>query len=775
MTDRNINHASRRAPTVETERWVSRLHQQLHRANHRVCLVLCGQQDWRQAWLNRLIAPHWQGLAIGLTPPTPSQPQPHPQAEPLSFRQLPQRLGQETDFAIFTAEAGIEADALGLVGGLIRGGGLCLISLPPQAEFFRQPNAAMARFLNTPLTPDEALNGFQIHLWHALQSHALWLTEDAPLPPLDALAQAPTASPLLALTRPSTETQATPDQAEAIQAIHSVAFGHRKRPLLLTADRGRGKSTTLGLACVSLLLAGKRHLTLTAARLAQIQKAFDAIDSAWPRLQAAGFERIEKRPGLVRLTLGAETAVIRFQAPDDLIHTPVDTELLLVDEAAHLPLPMVLALLESHSRTLLATTEQGYEGSGRGFRLKLAEHLTQHFPGWKRHRLTQPIRWAPQDPLEATLNRLLLCSEAETDAQNPAHNDTENPRSQRPQPAPVTDLCFEYQSPLALAQPQQRAERHALFQLLSQAHYQTRPNDLMQLLSLPNQQLWVARRADDPQPLGVLFAVQEGGLSHESAFSPGLAENDMATQATQTRQPAQPHRVHGHLFPQLLAHQRHQPEWLALTGWRIQRLAVADAWQRQGIGQRLVKAFIAAQSSSHHRADYIAVSFGVQPGLVQFWTRLGFQPMHLGLKRDAASGQPSAALCHPLSERAHPLAAEAQQSFQHAFAWNLTQPFQTLDTGLALSLLRAAPPTEPSPFPRGYLQQQPFESIAFALRQWTLTHLSQLPDDDTLPLWFRKAVQHQAWSDVVAASPHPSRKALEAHFKHWLQKTFNRL
>ncbi|MGE4500338.1 MAG: GNAT family N-acetyltransferase [Hydrogenovibrio sp.] len=709
---------SSNAPSNPAQIWADDLCTQLEQQRHRACLVLCGSADWHQAWLKRLIRPNWQGLFIGETSP-------HPQATPQNPKQLRHLLGQETDFALFDAEAGLEADALGIVGGLIRAGGLCLICLPPKADFLNHPNPALAAFLNYPLTPEDSLKGFQAHLWHQLHRHALWLEEnqiDPAWPNLHHLPSAPSTPPLN-----RDVTQPTADQAEALHAIQHVAFGHRKRPLLLTADRGRGKSTTLGLACVALLQAGKRRLTLSAARLPQVQTAFDTIENALPQLALSGFVLREKRPGLVIFDIDQDVAEIRFRAPDDLIRAPADTELLLVDEAAHLPLPMLFALLKSHSRTVLASTEHGYEGSGRGFRLKLTEHLDAHYPGWKRHTLTTPIRWADKDPLENTLNQLFLLDTA--------------PEKDITDPTLIRQVQIErIDHPAELAQPDNRADLQRLFQLLTQAHYQTRPNDLMQLLEIPNQQLWVARAQG--QIVAVLFAVGEGGLPNE----PGR-------------------RFQGHLFPQLLKRHTHHPDWLSLRGWRIQRLAVWPSVQRLGLGRQLTAHFIEANQAE---ADTLSVSFSADAGLIRFWTSLDFQPLHLGLKRDQASGQHSAALCYPLTEKAARLTQQAQQQFQSEFAWNLTQPFQHLESDLALAILRGQPPALPSHFPNGYLQDQPFESVAFALRQWTLGQLTQLEDSDTLALWLRKVVQHQAWSDVVAASPFPHRKALEAHFKNWL-------
>ena len=73
------------------------------------------------------------------------------------------------------------------------------------------------------------------------------------------------------------------------------------------------------------------------------------------------------------------------------------------------------ALLERSNRTVFANTEQGYEGSGRGFRLRFEAMLAGTMPQFRRARLEQPVRWAPADPLEALVNRALVL-DADIDA-----------------------------------------------------------------------------------------------------------------------------------------------------------------------------------------------------------------------------------------------------------------------------------------------------------------------------------------------------------------------
>ena len=723
--------------TFTTQNWSTLLHQQLQRHHHRACVVLCGESLWRWQQLQDLIPTGQHGLIVG-EPDIDSQLAKLPQASSIGVKSLKHQLGQETDFAIFDAELGLDADALGIVIGMIRAGGCCYLCLPPKAEFLAQPNPAMRPYLNAPLTLDDTLKGFQSYLWQRLQEDALWLFPDQPLPALNHWVNA---TPLPKAALP------THDQQQAIDAIHHLAFGHRKRPVVLTADRGRGKSYTLGLACLRLLAEGKQHITLTAARRSQLESAFQAMEADMQAGLYPHLSLVEKRPypkgttSLVFFGLNEQRLTVQFQAPDALLAapSPLATDVLMIDEAAHLPLPMLQALLNKHPRVLLSTTQQGYEGSGRGFNLKLTDYLNQHFANWKAISLKQPIRWNLDDPLETTLSQLLGFQALSDECAS----DTESLKKMTPSP----QRSFTSIDPLALLHhPEGQTTFFTLFQLLSQAHYQTRPNDLMQLLEVPNQQLWMAKAGQ--QLIGVLRALTEGALPLSKA--------------------AQRHQ--GHLFPQLLAKNSHQPLWLGLKTLRIQRLAVDPLWQNQGIGNELLAQFKQAQQADP-TLDALTTSFGASPGLVKFWGKAGFVPVHLGIQKDKASGLHSIAMIAPLSSTAQALTE--QSHFANQFAWQLTEGFQHLETELVYELLMIMRSAETesidAPFPQGYLDGQPFEAVSWALREWTLANPSVLKHPGpSCPLgmgdfWCQKVLQNHAWSSF----PMP-RKTLENQFKYAL-------
>ena len=138
--------------------------------------------------------------------------------------------------------------------------------------------------------------------------------------------------------------------------------GHRKRPLVLTADRGRGKSSTLGIAAAQLLV--ERHgldIIVTAPSVKAIEPVFSHAIQRLEVIEVVNATHIRHQGGS-----------LRFVAPDDLLKSKPDCDLLLVDEAAAIPIPMLKSMVGIYHRMVFSTTVHGYEGSGRGFGIKLS-------------------------------------------------------------------------------------------------------------------------------------------------------------------------------------------------------------------------------------------------------------------------------------------------------------------------------------------------------------------------------------------------------------------
>ena len=101
---------------------------------------------------------------------------------------------------------------------------------------------------------------------------------------------------------------------------------------------------------------------------------------------------------------------LSFQDVDALAYGQATFDVIMIDEAAQIPVPVLQRIVRRHSGThfIFATTTRGYEGSGRGFTLRFVEWLRNLDPTLHEEDLTEPIRWSSCDPLERMVYDALL-------------------------------------------------------------------------------------------------------------------------------------------------------------------------------------------------------------------------------------------------------------------------------------------------------------------------------------------------------------------------------
>lgn len=87
-------------------------------------------------------------------------------------------------------------------------------------------------------------------------------------------------------------------------------------------------------------------------------------------------------------------ANMHYVAPDQLLNEQPQCDLLLIDEAAAIPVPILIKILHLYPRVVFSSTMIGYEGNGRGYILKFTRYLKTHFKNMRSISLEQPIRFA---------------------------------------------------------------------------------------------------------------------------------------------------------------------------------------------------------------------------------------------------------------------------------------------------------------------------------------------------------------------------------------------
>jgi len=495
----------------------------------------------------------------------------------------------------------------------------------------------------------------------------------------------------LELTIPQQQSYKTGDQCNAVDKIIHVVKGHRRRPLVITADRGRGKSAALGIAAAKLFNKGYNNIIICAPSKKTAAIIFKHALADNPKCKLA------------------------FYSPDELQHKKPKADLVLIDEAAAIPVPLLSRFLEHYSRIVFATTQHGYEGSGRGFAINFKKVLDNLSPQWLSCKLSTPIRWGVNDTLENfVFESLLLNSE-------PALFD----KSEQDMLEPVNCKIVELDK-TELIKNLTGTSLSEIFGLLVSAHYQTKPSDLMHMLDDDLISIHITQYKN--KTIAVALLVQEGGI--EPQIAKDIFEG--------TR------RLQGHLVAQSLAANVGIENAPCLRGERVIRIAVHPDFQQQGFGSILLKSLI--QKS---KADYLSTTFGANKELIPFWRQLEFTPVYLGMKRDASSGTHSIVMLHKITKAGEILITDAQQRFARSFPYLLSEPFKELESELVLLLLS---PDKSYPDNKQELlafakKQRGYENTLYAIWKLVCNKLSSSSPltEDEKKILVVKVLQKHSW------------------------------
>lgn len=529
---------------------------QMKREGIRRLLVLSGEERWcfdHALKLRDALPGDW----LWISP----QPDAENHCSPSALQTL---LGREFRHAVFDARHGFDAAAFAALSGTLKAGSWLVLLLPVWDEWENQPDADSLRWSDCPdpiATP------------HFVQHFKRVLTANN-----DAILWRRNQPFSLAHFTPRTDWHPAtgapqPEQQQLLQQLLTMPPG----VAAVTAARGRGKSALAGQLISR--IAGSAIVTAPA------KAATDVL------AQFAG----EK---------------FRFIAPDALLASDEQADWLVVDEAAAIPAPLLHQLVSRFPRTLLTTTVQGYEGTGRGFLLKFCAR----FPHLHRFELQQPIRWAQGCPLEKMVSEALVFDD---------ENFTHTPQGN------IVISAFE--QTLWRSEPETPLK---VYQLLSGAHYRTSPLDLRRMMDAPGQHFLQA--AGGNEIAGALWLVDEGGLSQELSQAVWAGFR----------------RPRGNLVAQSLAAHGSNPLAATLRGRRVSRIAVHPTRQREGTGRQL----IAGALQYIHDLDYLSVSFGYTEELWRFWQRCGFVLVRMGNHREASSGCYTAMALLPMSDAGKQLA-----------------------------------------------------------------------------------------------------------------------
>ena len=704
----------------------ARLREEAVRSEQRRVLVLAGAPERTRARAS-------DALAAADIPPgetTYVGPSEGVHSESLGHHEADRLLGTSRTAVVYDCHERCEPNTLGKLVGTVAAGGLLLLLVPPLSEWPDRRDDFDRSLAVPPFEPGDVGTNFRERLIETLRSHRGIAVVDVdtdtverdglfdPPPRIDRETVTPPES--RRFPRAAYEECLTGDQADAVATLEALA--DPGEAVVVEADRGRGKSSAAGIAAACLALDG-RDVLVTAPTPASTTTLFERAretlarigEGSQPEGTTGGTDDIETTAGR-----------IRYERPVDATALPDAPDVVIVDEAAALPVRVLRGLLGADSIAFV-TTIHGYEGAGRGFSVRFREHLAESELRVTERSLATPIRYGPADPVEVWSFRALAL-------------DARPPVAQL-----VSDATPESVTYRELSGEELRGDERLLaevFGLLVLAHYRTEPNDLARLLDAPN--VSVRCLTHGGHVVAVALLAREGGLSPRRRRAVSGGE-----------------RIRGHLIPDVLTSQLRDEAAGEPTGLRVMRIATHAAVRSRGLGSALLDRV--RERARTDGLDYLGVAYGVTPELAGFWAKNGFSTVHLSTTRNDRSGEHSAVMLDPLGDAGRELLDRHTDWFLRRTPAAVRESLSDADPAVVRAACAAAdgvPELDLSAVEWRHAAGMAtgaavFETAPRGPQRLCFRHLVAPSEQCLTPaqrrLLIRKGVQGQSWAEIAAA------------------------
>ena len=204
----------------------------------------------------------------------------------------------------------------------------------------------------------------------------------------------------------------------------------------LTAGRGRGKSAALGLAIAAAVAYGYSNIFVTSPSPDNLKTLFQFLLKGLDALEykeVQDWELIRGKPGtelkdtILRVNIFRNASsssssnmaqgrqIVQYISPEDAHILSSNAELVVIDEAAAIPLPHVRELMsQGQYLVFLSSTNNGYEGTGQSLSLKLLQQLRNASSSDAQQQAAVQAASAAQDGLEGGVAGLGMDQETGT-------------------------------------------------------------------------------------------------------------------------------------------------------------------------------------------------------------------------------------------------------------------------------------------------------------------------------------------------------------------------
>ncbi len=453
---------------------------------------------------------------------------------------------------------------------------------------------------------------------------------------------------------------ATQDQVRVLEMFeHYFDRKKERKAVVITADRGRGKTAVLGIVTPYLIwrmfkvLKRPSRIMVVAPTPYAVQTYFKFLLKG---LVKTGVKFKVKESGGLITVVNSKLARVEYVVPRRAMVEKDLADIIIVDEAAGIDVPVLWKITEGARYMIFSSTIHGYEGAGRGFSIRFLRRLEMdESVEIEKIHMNEPIRYGKGDPIEKWLYDVLLL-----DAQ-PAELDDEDVKAIKDGKLEFTlidkDKLFEDEKML-----------REFFGIYVLAHYRNRPSDIVILSDMPNHLPF--RVSVNGKTVCSLHIAVEGRMDDETI-----------------KKIAGGYKPKGQIIPDLMLKHYWDYEFPKLVGLRIVRIATHPSVMNMGIGSFALQKII--EWAMERDMDWVGSGFGVSPELLRFWIKNGFIPIHITPQRNEVSGEHTVIVIYPLKMHIQNKIEEINRDFVRRLIEYLSDELRDLETETALSLLKS--------------------------------------------------------------------------------------
>ncbi len=452
----------------------------------------------------------------------------------------------------------------------------------------------------------------------------------------------------------------TEDQKKTIENLVTTLLDskHPDSCSILVANRGRGKSASVGLSIAHVLSKKSiRKVIISSPHPANIQTLFDFLMKG---LSSRNVKyQVRKQEDWTSEIRTSSRARVSYFWPSE-IDISLKTDIFVFDEAAAIPVEILKKVLNTNAKKIFVSTIHGYEGAGKSFQFKFLRYLkSQKLIHYQEFSLAQPIRFIQSDLIEQLLNDSFFLDV-----------ELEPPMIKHQTLIKDSIILQEWKDPQFLFSEEGLPYLKQLFGLLVYAHYRNQPNDLL-LLADSGKHFLVGVYGNDNQNNKLLLVsnqlAREGEMSDQAILRVTSGEF-----------------LKGNLIPNIAI--RHFSEDFAkLRGLRFIRIATHPSLLNRGYGRLALE----LQNPIFSTYDWVGVSYGATVKLMKFWRKFGFKPVHIRPIKTAETGEWNIVLIRPISHSAASIINPVSADFLLQFIALLKQSLHSMSPELTSQILKS--------------------------------------------------------------------------------------